>query len=1201
MVDTLTGGRVNKLVVILALLVGCVSYASAQVVQEQVSVQNTAPSGSCSVAPLTKVSNIGTYQCIGGVWTNFAIGSGFSGSPINPQTSTYQAVASDFAQFKTISVASGTFTITLVASGTQPANGQYINIQNYGSGVITIARSGQNINGGTASLTLPAGSATAPTSVTIASDGTNYFSSGVIGAAAYPGVTSDGANGLAVTGAVAAAAIVPNGGTPLTSESSANSQIVTCPPGGTSTQYCGADGAWHTSSGGGGGGTSNGLSVAQTLNPAFSTSQTGKTASGTALFMLGDSTFANYGSILADFQAQANSPGQPLYGMQFNTLSSTYSCSGGNYVFTVPNTSGLYAAGTYFGSSSNGSPTGSLTQAGSNNYWIVVSSTATTVTATQQITIQSCATGGNVAGMIISPNVIMAGYSGADVSALTGADLTSLITAMQSMKTAGYSPILVLREAINDVRVSEQPLPVLVGKVQTQINTVLTATGLSGIPIVFIGENSINSWSGGINYLFPNGTASSHNVNPALVPSALTAATPATVTLTNPTGQSYCPPDMWGGPGMPVVVSSQGNNFTALLDTVGSGAQETVTVTALTPNVTGSGVTATSTCTVTFTPANSHSSSAPLVSTNAWTAQSASDQLWMLSNAVQAMGATTFPTLRVVPTQGFFTTRYASPTVQQPGMADQLHMTGAPRVAEDNAISNMVASVVNLPTQIVWNPPVVSAAVNTTAGWLLPESTAKATAIDPLFSQYQAAQTITSAPNSATYWHPWSTGLPAYQFGCEDSNLFDTILASTVRNAYTAGGTTLVINAISAGGVDIFTGAVAGDEIAIPGYGCYSGQISSVSNGTFQLTITLTSTSVLPSIPATTPVYIQRYRSYASAGLEYVNWPQSYPYHRKVTFQGAAVSAVTFTTGHAGTGYATNDTITMACLTTNFVGTVTASAGAVTAIAVTTAGVNCVNTYGVAPIATSGSGTGLLVNLTAAGGGSFSVAGNIKGYWTADGSSIGPGYIICGGNEVGCTTLPASNFSCSPSNASNNTVLACTDSNTTLGTTYLPYLSVPVDVFAQGAPDVEATNLQAGALFLHDPAYPASSFIGRGTKVQAPTGVNQTITIAAGLSLPTGTPTYAAATGCSAPTAVGTNTNTRGSLSIACTTATTGTIGTVNFSAALAAIPHCSPIETAAATAHGLSIGGTTTGLFNVVAAVSVASTTVTLDYICLP
>jgi len=94
---------------------------------------------------------------------------------INAQTSTYQVTVGDFLLSKTITVASGTFTITLVASTSQPANGQSIRIINYGSGVVTVARSGQNINGGTASLTLPSASATAPADMFIQSNGTDYF------------------------------------------------------------------------------------------------------------------------------------------------------------------------------------------------------------------------------------------------------------------------------------------------------------------------------------------------------------------------------------------------------------------------------------------------------------------------------------------------------------------------------------------------------------------------------------------------------------------------------------------------------------------------------------------------------------------------------------------------------------------------------------------------------------------------------------------------------------------------------------------------------------------------------------------------------------------------------------------------------------------------------------------------------------------
>jgi len=92
----------------------------------------------------------------------------------NAQTSTYQVTATDFAACKTIPVASGSFNITLVASGSQPPNGQCIFIVNYGSGVVTVVRSGQNINGAAANLTIAAATASSPNGVEIWSNGTNY-------------------------------------------------------------------------------------------------------------------------------------------------------------------------------------------------------------------------------------------------------------------------------------------------------------------------------------------------------------------------------------------------------------------------------------------------------------------------------------------------------------------------------------------------------------------------------------------------------------------------------------------------------------------------------------------------------------------------------------------------------------------------------------------------------------------------------------------------------------------------------------------------------------------------------------------------------------------------------------------------------------------------------------------------------------------
>jgi hypothetical protein len=101
--------------------------------------------------------------------------------PVNAQTTTYQLLAADFSNCKTIAVASGTFTITAVASGSQPASGACVIIINYGSGVVTFARSGQNINGAAANLTIAAGSASAPNGLFVVSDGTDYIAQPLLG------------------------------------------------------------------------------------------------------------------------------------------------------------------------------------------------------------------------------------------------------------------------------------------------------------------------------------------------------------------------------------------------------------------------------------------------------------------------------------------------------------------------------------------------------------------------------------------------------------------------------------------------------------------------------------------------------------------------------------------------------------------------------------------------------------------------------------------------------------------------------------------------------------------------------------------------------------------------------------------------------------------------------------------------------------
>ena len=108
-------------------------------------------------------------------------------NPFTPvsKTAAYQMLASDFAAFTTFHVPNGSFTMTLVPNTAQPPPGQFVQVVNYGSGVVTIARSGQNLNGGTGNLTLGAGSATAPTAAWMVSDGSHHVAwlTGVGGAA----------------------------------------------------------------------------------------------------------------------------------------------------------------------------------------------------------------------------------------------------------------------------------------------------------------------------------------------------------------------------------------------------------------------------------------------------------------------------------------------------------------------------------------------------------------------------------------------------------------------------------------------------------------------------------------------------------------------------------------------------------------------------------------------------------------------------------------------------------------------------------------------------------------------------------------------------------------------------------------------------------------------------------------------------------
>lgn len=141
-------------------------------------------------------------------------GTGNQLFPTNAQTATYQTIPSDWQFCKTIPVSSGTFTITVVASATQPKNGACLTVLNYGSGVVTVAPSGQNINGSASSQTIAAGSASSPKGLWIVSDGTNYeaqpLGAAASGSVAFSAITS-GTNTAAAMVVGTGASLNPSG------------------------------------------------------------------------------------------------------------------------------------------------------------------------------------------------------------------------------------------------------------------------------------------------------------------------------------------------------------------------------------------------------------------------------------------------------------------------------------------------------------------------------------------------------------------------------------------------------------------------------------------------------------------------------------------------------------------------------------------------------------------------------------------------------------------------------------------------------------------------------------------------------------------------------------------------------------------------------------------------------------------------------
>ncbi|HXR38861.1 MAG TPA: hypothetical protein VN776_07195, partial [Terracidiphilus sp.] len=162
-------------------------------------------------------------------------------------------------------------------------------------------------------------------------------------------VENDLGFGSSTNSGAAFSSVALSGGTPWTSSSSANSQVVTCPPGGTSGQFCGADGAWHTPSTGtvsgvtaGTGLTGGGASGSVTLSLSTPVAvANGGTGAATAS---ANTAFGNFtGSAAAPAFTATTGTGSPVAAVSptftGNTTTFANNSASANYVVIQPGNS----------------------------------------------------------------------------------------------------------------------------------------------------------------------------------------------------------------------------------------------------------------------------------------------------------------------------------------------------------------------------------------------------------------------------------------------------------------------------------------------------------------------------------------------------------------------------------------------------------------------------------------------------------------------------------------------------------------------------------------------------------------------------------------------------------------------------------------------------------------------------------------------
>jgi hypothetical protein len=639
---------------------------------------------------------------------------------------------------------------------------------------------------------------------------------------------------IAAGTAITTPSIAINGGTPITSTSSANSQAVTCPTGGTSTQYCGADGAWHAN----GGAVSSvftrtGSVTAQSgdYTPAQvgAVSTTGDTMTGSLaapnvtvnsqslspatplmplfkgplapklVVMSGDSTTA-VALLQTSSLCNRTGPGQELAGM-LCAANSTYSIDGSKNVTvvvlgTLPAncTVGAYVSldvSSTFSSNAvaSATPTFAITAVTSTSYTYNNTLATASISSTGANGVSSCSFINNG-----SNGQTQNGFNTAGLNTFGSGGVGSLAA------TLAIEPDLDIHiMGINDVRGGTKSASQLEGYIQTYINSVRASSHKTAILLAT--PNSLEANDNGSNGWVTSASTTSST--------AVGGAGSVTITLASMLNSI----SGLVTPGLTLAQEVTNGSASLVIDDGSHGTQETVSITAISGN------------TVTATFANAHTSGFTVVPNLATMAQAYSN---ILHDAIMYFEGM-YPNVQVADTQSYVFGRLVAngPTWL---MSNQLHPTGSGY----DARSAYLASVLN-------KDNLAGGSHSTTANPGLPDMHyARTTQYSPMLAL--------NAMN-ASYTAPWNT------YAVENPDYY-TLVGSGVLNTYASASYIRIQQEVdsltSTGSFGIIPGQ-GSDIVEFVGYGVL--QLGPAD--TFTNTFTYTQISTGVSIPWTMPNYGQ--------------------------------------------------------------------------------------------------------------------------------------------------------------------------------------------------------------------------------------------------------------------------------------------------------------------------------------------------------